>query len=143
MRVRMLFPVLFLCLGISFAAFAQDKKADDEVIRVDTQLVDVPLSITTAAGVPVRGLKSANFVVYEDGKLQEIVDFSTTAEPFEVALVLDTSGSARNDLRLIQRAAQEFIASLRPGDRVAIIAYNTERDDKTAFAVSEVLSPLT
>lgn len=143
MKSRMLFPALILSLGISFIAAAQDKKPDDEVIRVDTQLVDVPLSITTAGGTPVRGLKASNFVVYEDGKRQEIVDFSTTAEPFEVALLLDTSGSARNDLPLIKRAALDFIASLRPGDRVAVIAYNTERDDRRAFAVSEVLSVLT
>ena len=145
MRLRMLFPVLLFGIGISFSTIAQDKKPGEkeEVIRVDTQLVDVPVAVVLANGTPVRGLKQTNFVIYEDGKPQTIEDFSTTAEPFEVALLLDTSGSTRGDLQLIQRAAQDFIAGLRPGDRVAIIAFNTDRTGKQAFAVSEVLGGLT
>ena len=128
-----------------FPRGAQDKKPPDkdEIIRVDTQLIDVPLAVVSANGTPLKALKAANFVVYEDGKPQEIADFSTTSEPFEVALLLDTSGSARGDLPLIQRAARDFVAGLRPGDRVAVIAFNTERSNNTAFAVSEVLTPLT
>jgi len=130
-----------LVMAVSFtAALAQDK---EEVIRVDTQLVEVPVAVSSAGGVPVRGLKQSNFVVYEDGKKQEVTDFSAVAEPFEVALLLDTSGSTRNDLALIQRSAQYFIDNLRPGDRVAIIAFTTARDTKTAFAVPEIVSPLT
>jgi VWFA-related protein len=125
-------------------AVSQDKKPEkDEIIRVDTQLVDVPVAVTTTAGVPLRGLKQSNFVVYEDGKPQEIADFAAAAEPFEIALVLDTSGSARGQLPLIQRAAAEFLANLRPGDRVAVIAYNTDRRNNQAFAITEVLSQLT
>lgn len=143
--MRLLMSLFVLVLGAVLCPdlVAQDKKPEDEVIRVDTQLVDVPIAVTTANGTPVRGLKATNFTVTEDGKPQEIVDFSTTTEPFEVALLLDTSGSTRNDLQLIQRAAQEFIASLRPGDRVAVIAYRTDRSATTATAISEVLSPLT
>ena len=145
MRSRMLFPLLIFVLGISVCAFAQTPKPTetDEVIRVDTQLVEVPIAVVSSSGMPLRGLKASNFVVSEDGKKQEIIDFSTTTEPFEVALLLDTSGSTRADLRLIQSAAQYFVASLRPGDRVAIIAYNTERKEGLAFAVDEVVCPLT
>lgn len=145
MRSRMLFPLVMCILGISVCVIGQTPKPteNDEVIRVDTQLVDVPISVVSANGAPLRGLKASNFIVTEDGKRQEIVDFSTTIEPFEVALLLDTSGSARADLRLIQSAAQAFVASLRPGDRVAIVAFATERKDNQAFAVEEVVSPLT
>jgi VWFA-related protein len=135
---------LVLILAALLAAFghivAQDK---DEVIKVDTQLVEVPVAVTSPAGEALRGLKQSNFVVYEDGKKQEIADFSTAAEPFEVALLLDTSFSTRNDLLLVQRSAQYFIDNLRPGDRVAIISFETKRDDKIAYAVPEVLSDLT
>lgn len=117
--------------------------AGDDVIRVDTQLVDVPVAVTNTAGVPVRGLKSSNFVLYEDGKRQEVVDFSTASEPFEVALLLDTSGSTRSDLQLIQRAAIEFVGSLRSGDRVSVTAFKTERDDTRAYAVADPLTGLT
>ena len=143
MSFRSLFILFITLVLFSATGLAQDKKPEDEVIRVDTQLVDVPIAVTTSNGTPVKGLKATNFAVTEDGKPQEIIDFSTTTEPFEVALLLDTSGSTRNDLQLIQRAAQDFIASLRPGDRVAVIAYKTERTETSASAVSEVLSPLT
>jgi VWFA-related protein len=141
----MILPLLLFSLGSSFAAYAQEKKppAAEEVIRIDTRLVDVPISAVTSKGTPVRGLKASNFIVYEDGKRQEIVDFSATTEPFEVALLLDTSGSTRSELGLIQRAANDFIASLRPGDRVSIIAYKTDRQSGQAFAASEVFTGLT
>jgi len=145
MRLRILFLLLMFSFGIVFSASAQDKKPGekDEVIRVETQLVDVPLAVVSPSGKPLKDLKASNFIVYEDGKKQDVVDFSATTAPFEVALLLDTSGSARGDLPLIQRAARDFIASLRPGDRVAVIAYNTGRKNNQAFAVSEVLTPLT
>ena len=145
MRLGILFLLLLLSFGISVETHAQNTKPGDkdDVIRVDTQLVDVPIAVQSANGTPVRNLKSSDFVVYEDGKRQEIVDFSTTSAPFEVALLLDTSGSTRSDLQLIQRAAQYFITSLRPGDRVSIIAFNTDRTENQSLAVSEVLCPLT
>lgn len=138
-----LWPLLLVILGGAVAQ-GQEKKADpDDVIRVDTQLIDVPITAFSAKGEPIRGLKQSNFVVYEDGKKQEIADFSAVSEPFEVALLLDTSGSTRGELGLIQRAAIEFISSLRPGDRVSVIAYRTDRQDGRASASSKVFTQLT
>ncbi len=145
MSLRSAIAMLLFSLMAAVPFFAQVTKPGEkeEVIRVDTQLVDVPIAVTAANGIPIRSLKASNFVVYEDGKRQEVVDFSTTAEPFEVALILDTSGSTRAELQLIQRAAVEFISGLRPGDRVAIIAFNTDRRSTQTVAVPEVLSQLT
>lgn len=142
---RILMMLLLTACVFQVLSAAQDKRKndDDEVLKVDTQLVDVPLVVTDKAGKPLLNLKKNNFVLYEDGKRQEVTDFSTTSAPFEVALLLDTSGSTRADLQLIQRAADYFISSLRPGDRVSLISFNTERKDGRAFAASEVLSPLT
>ncbi len=137
--------LLLFSFGMSIGTYGQERKpADtDEVIRVDTQLIDVPISALTPKGESVRGLKASNFVIYEDGKRQEIADFSAVSEPFEVALLLDTSGSTRGELGLIRRAATEFIASLRAGDRVSVIAYKTDREPGRALAASEVFTPLT
>src|SRR5437667_6672157 len=98
MRKRLLFLLLMFSFGISVGARAQGKKPGekDDVIRVDTQLVDVPIAVQAANGTPIRGLKNSDFIVYEDGKKQEIVDFATSNAPFEVALLLDTSGSTRS-----------------------------------------------
>ncbi len=137
-----LLSVIGCCFFVSVAGQVKPGGKDD-VIRVDTQLVDIPIAVNAANGLPVRGLNASNFVIYEDGKRQDVVDFSATAASFEVALLLDTSGSTRADLQLIQRAAQDFIAGLRPGDRVSIIAFNTVRTSTQAYAISEIVSPLT
>jgi len=141
----MLFIAIMICGWSEMSA--QDKKppksGDEEVIRVDTELVEVPLVVTDRAGKPILDLKRSNFVVSEDGKPQQITDFSTSSAPFEVALLLDTSGSARGELQLIQRAAQSFISSLRPGDKVSVIAYQTDASDGKASPKSELLANLT
>ena len=143
MRSRMFFLWLLLSLVFSVSLCAQEKGGEDEVLRIDTQLVDVPIVVTDKNGKPLLNLKQSNFSVYEDGKIQEISNFSTTSAPFEVALLLDTSGSARDDLELIKRAAAQFISSLRSGDRVSIIAFKSNKRDDRSVAVSEVLTPLT
>ncbi len=137
------FILLLICISLFSVNFAAQTEKDDEPIRVETQLVDVPIVVTDKTGKPILNLKQTNFVVYEDGKLQEVSEFAATSAPFEVALLLDTSGSTRSDLTMIQRAAANFIASLRAGDRVSVISYRTDRSETQAFAVTEVLNPLT
>ncbi len=141
----MRFIKIFFLLAIiaSFFVSLHGQEKDDEVVRVETQIVDVPIVVTDKDGKPVLNLKQSNFIIYEDDKRQEVTEFSATAAPFEVALLLDTSGSTRQNLNLIKRAAENFIASLRAGDRVSIIAYKTEVQNNRAAAVSEVLSGLT
>jgi Ca-activated chloride channel family protein len=136
--------VLILTGFLAFSTAAQTLQGDkDEVIKVNTQLVEVPVIITDKTGKPVLNLKQGNFQLYEDGKPQDILEFATTAAPFEVALLLDTSGSTRSDLALIQRAAASFIDSLRPGDRVALIAFNQNMKAPGAEAATDLVSPLT
>ncbi len=142
MRFKLVF-ILLIIAGFSNYNFAQDKKDDDEVLRVDTQFIDVPIVVTDKSGKPVLNLKQNNFVIYENGKKQEISDFAATNAPFEVALLLDTSGSTRSDLSLIQRAAENFINSLRVGDKVSIIAFKSSKVDNKSTATSEVLNALT
>ena len=113
------------------------------MVRVDTQLVSVPAVVTDRAGRPVAGLRADNFQVFEDGRPQQIVNFATTEAPFEVALLLDTSGSTRADVGLIRRAALSFVEALRPGDRVAVVAFSTKQEGESKLAAVEVLSFLT
>src|SRR5205085_6964249 len=122
---------------------AGEEVNDGDVVRVETQLVSVPAVVTDRTGHPLVNLRADNFVLYEDGHPQKISNFSTTEAPFEVALLLDTSGSTRDELGLIRRAARAFIDALRPGDRVAIVAFNSTSDDANGLATVDVLSRLT
>ncbi len=122
---------------------AVDEVDEGDVVRIETQLVSVPTVVTNSAGRPVPGLRAENFLLFENGQQQKITNFATTEAPFEIALLLDTSGSTRADVALIRRAASSFIEALRPGDRVAIVGFNTARQGQTVAAKVEVLSKLT
>ena len=138
----------WLCANLLIFAFfggiiAQKKppKEDDTVIRVDTELVDVPVTVTDRSGKPLTALSKSNFLVFEDGKPQKIEEFTAVTAPFEVALLLDTSGSTRSDLELIKRAAADFITSLRAGDRVSIVAFRSVvRDGRSVSVPDRVIS---
>lgn len=122
---------------------ASDEVDEGDVVRVETQLVSVPAVVTDSSGRPLSGLKPENFRLIEDGQPQTITNFGTTDTPFEIALLLDTSGSTRDDVALIRAAANSFIEALRPGDRVGVVAFNQAQTVKDPIAVVEVLSPLT
>lgn len=139
----LLISTLLVLACMVVPALGQDQVKEGEVLKIETRAVDVPVSVVDRAGRPITSLKSSNFVVFEDGKEQEIQGFGATTAPFEVALILDTSGSARGDIVLIKKAAAEFIKALRPGDKVSIIAYKTERKLGASKAVTEVIIPLT
>ncbi|HLN98579.1 MAG TPA: VWA domain-containing protein [Pyrinomonadaceae bacterium] len=122
---------------------ATDEVEEGDVVRVETQLVSVPAVVTNSAGRPITGLSAGNFLLFENGQQQKIANFATTEAPFEIALLLDTSGSTRADVDLIRQAANAFINALRPGDRIAIVAFNTAREGQAIAAKVEVLSKLT
>jgi Ca-activated chloride channel family protein len=122
---------------------ASEEVGEDDVVRVDTQLVSVPAIVTNNLGRPLSGLHQDNFVVYEDGQKQAIANFGTTEAPFEIALLLDTSGSTRADVNLIRQAANAFINALRPGDRVAIVAFKDRTNAGSTLATVDVLASLT
>ncbi len=122
---------------------SSDELDEGDVVRVDTQLVSVPAVVTDGSGRPVAGLRAENFRLVEDGQVQTITNFGTTDTPFEIALLLDTSGSTRDDVALIRSAANSFIAALRPGDRVAVLAFNQAQTIAEPVATVEVLTQLT
>src|SRR5882672_5811345 len=131
----------------SAAKTSQEPPAEEvdegDIVRVETQLVSVPTVVTNSLGRPVPGLRAENFLLFENGQQQKITNFATTEAPFEIALLLDTSGSTRVDVDLIRQAANAFIDALRPGDRVAIVGFNTARQGESVAAKVEVLAQLT
>jgi VWFA-related protein len=120
-----------------------EEVSEDEVVRVDTQLIPVPVVVRDREGRPLTGLTAADFQVYEDDRPQRVASFATTDTPFEVALLLDTSGSTREEIALIRRAANAFIEALRPGDRVAVLSFGTAVAGTSKHAAVEVQSYLT
>lgn len=103
---------------------AETKAKDDEVVRVETDLVTIPVRVTTRAGRPVPDLKQSEFRIFENGEEQQIAYFAADEAPFTVALLLDMSYSSVFKLNDIQSAAMQFIAQLKPRDQVMIVAFD-------------------
>src|ERR1700682_433330 len=122
---------------------AGEEVGEGDVVRVDTQLVSVPAIVSNSLGRPVGGLRPDNFIIYEDGQKQTIANYGTTQAPFEIALLLDTSGSTRADVELIRQSANAFITALRSGDRVAIVAFKDQAGGGSSMATVDVLAKLT
>ncbi|MEK6325617.1 MAG: VWA domain-containing protein [Acidobacteriota bacterium] len=117
---------LILILTSQFAAHAQDRQSpdQDEPIRLKTDLVTVTASVT--GGSAIKSLKAEDFAIYEDGVKQRIAHFAATEEPFTLLLLLDISGSTRDDITLMKRAARNFLGELRFDDRVGVIVFSRE-----------------
>lgn len=105
------------------------KKADapdaaDDTIRVETDLITVPVRVTSKDSKPLTDLKQAEFRIFENGVEQSVAYFSSVDQPFTVALLLDMSYSTVFRLNDIQAAALLFVSQLKENDRVTVIAFD-------------------
>ena len=112
---------------------AQDKH--DEVIRIDTSLVNIPVIVSDRDNRYIPGLAARNFRVFEDGTEQKVEVFSSDQAPMNIVLALDTSRSTEAVLGKIKKAAKEFIKDLDADDRCLVMSF----DDDLEF-LSELTS---
>jgi Ca-activated chloride channel homolog len=104
----------------------QGETLEGDVLRVNTTLVTVPVSVKDRDGKYIPDLRREDFRIFEEGVEQRIAYFATVDQPFTVALVMDTSRSTNFKLEDIQDAAIAFINQLKPADRVMVVSF----DDK-------------
>jgi VWFA-related protein len=97
--------------------------AEMDVVRVETNLVTVPVSVVDRDGRYVSDLRKEDFQLAEDGIDQEIAYFAAIEKPFTVVLMIDTSASTWSKLDQIKDAAAVFVAQLRPDDQVMVISF--------------------
>ncbi|HVF47615.1 MAG TPA: VWA domain-containing protein [Pyrinomonadaceae bacterium] len=97
---------------------------DDGVIRVETNLVTMPVSVLDRDGRFISGLQQSDFKIFENGVEQKVDYFQSVEQPFTVVLMLDVSPSTQFRIDEIQNAAISFVDQLRPGDRVMVIAFD-------------------
>jgi VWFA-related protein len=128
MRVAIPFlvSVLLSCLYWATAQSSQQdqSKRDETPIKLEATLVQVPVVASNEGGRYVIDLKKNDFEVFEDGVRQEIEFFGSAEEPFNVALLIDASGSTLSQLGYIKDSALAFIENLRSHDRVMVISFD-------------------
>ena len=99
-------------------------KEEDEVVRVETNLVTTPVSVLDRNGRFIPGLTKKDFKIFENGLPQKITYFQSSEQPFTVFLMIDTSPSTRYKIDEIHYAALTFVNQLRPTDKVVVIAFD-------------------
>src|SRR4051794_21966666 len=94
-HVNLAFAVLIaFAFGLSAQTPTPTPKVDDDIIKVESRLVVVPVSVTDANGQPVLGLKAEDFRISEENKPQKIENLgSADVVPLEIALLFDISAS--------------------------------------------------
>ena len=97
---------------------------EGDVIRFDTALVTVPVSVMDRNGRYVPLLRRDQFRILENGVEQKIAYFATTDAPFSVVLVIDTSGSTQFRLDDIHKAAIDFVDKLKASDSVMVMSFD-------------------
>jgi VWFA-related protein len=113
---------------------ANAKESKEEALKLETYLVNLNLSVTDKASRAISGLTQNDLSIYEDNVLQDITFFSTEKAPFNLVLLIDLSGSVRQQIDLIKEAALHFLDLINPQDKVAVITFTTD---------VQVISPLT
>ena len=95
-----------------------------EVIRVSSNLVMVPVSVTGEQGQPIMGLQAADFRLEENGQAQNITQLGDPEQvPVDIALLIDVSSSVSARFGFEQRAAAEFLRQvMKPGDKATVFA---------------------
>ncbi len=127
-----IFTAVFFLSVSGYAQTAQPTppiiEDDGEVIKIDSRLVVVPVSVTDASGQAVGGLKEQDFRISEDGKPQEISQISDAEKvPLEIALLFDVSASTDSMFKFEQETAAQFLKDvMRYEDRATIITVGAE-----------------
>jgi len=110
--------------GATPAKSPPTQSADDDIIKVTTDLVTTPVSVLDRNGRFISGLKKKDFKIYENGIPQEVTYFQSEEQPFTVVLMIDISPSTKYKMDEIHYAAVTFVNQLRPTDKVMVVAFD-------------------
>ena len=141
MRKTIPFLLAILCLN-AVVVMAQD---DDDVVRVNSDLVVLNITVTDKSGQYVKGLKASDFKVYEDGvevQPKMISSFSLQESPYAAVVLLDSSGSMEARFSLARSAAIRFLDCLRPEDVAAVYKFDSKVERVQEFSGGRDLAPM-
>jgi Ca-activated chloride channel homolog len=110
-------------------AQADEQIGDKEgVIKVDTDLVLLDVTVVDQSNTPIMGLKKEDFSIYEDKVKQSIESVSREEVPVSFGLVIDTSGSMKSKLQTVSDASILLIKQMRNDDEAFIASFKTEAE---------------
>ena len=104
----------------------EESKQKGFTIGVNVDLVVLHAAVHDKGGRFVNGLKKENFKVFEDGVAQTVSVFSQEDVPVSLGILLDTSGSMRTKLELVNKASLALIRASNPDDEVFLLGFSQE-----------------
>ena len=124
-RIGFVLSLVLLAAAPVISQTAPAKGAEGQsTIRVNVNLVNVPVSVTDSQGQFVSGLARRDFRIFEDGSPQNITLFQEGDIPATVGLLVDHSGSMRPILPEVSAAATAFARSSNPKDEMFVVDFN-------------------
>jgi len=127
---NVLLLLILLSSGLSLTLLSQTPQQPKEdkpfQIKLDVNLVQLPVTVNDKNGVMVAGLNKENFQVFEDKVPQDISLFKHEDIPLSMGLVIDNSGSMRNKRERVHGAALTFVRESNPDDETFVIAFHEE-----------------
>ncbi|MDQ2747198.1 MAG: VWA domain-containing protein [Acidobacteriota bacterium] len=131
--MKIVLTFLLLIFSVLIVQTAAQTNETGKITKKDKKSVSVPVIISDREGHYIPGLKKEDFTVYEDDVKQDVTFLATYDEPFNIALLLDTSGSTEDVVKKIKSAAKDFIKLLNPKDKCLIATFDNQVKILSAF----------
>jgi Ca-activated chloride channel family protein len=133
LKLTAIFPLFFVFLLSTFGQTPQETpppliQDTGDVLKIESRLVVVPVSVLDANGQPVTGLTEADFRIMENRRNQEVAEVLDAEDvPLEIAILFDISGTTNSMFTFQQETAAKFLREvMRPEDRATIFTIGEE-----------------
>lgn len=137
-KERRVFFFFFLCV----LCFSTVNSVLQAQYTVEVQVVDLQVSVTNEDREFVKDVKPEDFLVWEDGVLQDVLDLELSREPFSIGILLDTSFSMRSAFQITAKGTEDFIWSLHPEDEFFLMTFDEKVVVKKDFGFASQKSSL-
>jgi Ca-activated chloride channel family protein len=117
----------------ALGAVAQNEACGNFVLKSSSDLVLVPVTVTNSEGGTVNGLSRSQFQIKENKIDQRIFSVSEEDVPVSMGIILDTSGSMREELPVAKAALKEFLDDTNPDDEAFLFTVSTNPHRESFF----------
>jgi len=130
-RVRVL--VAALLAAVPAFVLAGQTQGPRPSFRAGVDIVSLNVTVMDPTNRYVTDLDQGDFLVFEDGVKQDVTFFNRRQQPIALSLLLDSSASMEDKLEILQKAATEFIRTLKPSDIGQVIDFDSRVEIRQTF----------
>src|SRR6185436_18006550 len=121
---------IILCVGLLADApvgqtLGGPQQTSLAVFRGGVDVVSLNVTVRSSSNKAVPDLNAEDFVVFEDGRPQPLIEVSRRRLPLSLSFLMDSSGSMADKLDMAQAAATEFVRRLGADDQAAVVSFES------------------